>query len=216
MILDFFLFWLPSQQHLIRNHHQSSSSSLLLSINRSIINNTKMYKTLFLAAAAIALLTSDVQAQLLTNTAVNTALPVGSTNPGFAGNVAAPNGNTGFTGIGVPSNNNVGGAPQPPQPPQLPNGLTAPQLSCLNNQPLCHVAGSAFCVDPQIMSCVPLSQTENIICSARQKQVCVVAGVGPVCYDNTTIACVSEGESGNALFDLATQTKINLNNNPTQ
>lgn len=181
-----------------------------------------MYKTLFLAAAAIALLTSsDVQAQLLTNTAVNTALPVGSTNPGFAGNVAAPNGNTGFTGIGVPSNNNNnvgGGAPQPPQPPQLPNGLTAPQLSCLNNQPLCHVAGSAFCIDTQIMSCVPLSQTENIICSARQKQVCVVAGVGPVCYDNTTIACVSDGNNGNALFDLATQTKINLNNNnpPTQ
>lgn len=175
-----------------------------------------MYKTLLLAVAAVALLsTQDVSAQLLTNTAVTTALPVGSTNPGFAGNIAAPNGNTGFTGIGVPSNN--GALPQPPQPPQLPSGLTTPQLSCLNNQPLCHVAGSSFCVDPQIMSCVALSQTENIICSARQKQVCVVAGVGPVCYDNATIACVSDGNNGNALFDLATQTKINLGaSNPPQ
>lgn len=157
-----------------------------------------MYKTIF-ATTAILLAYSNsitVNAQLATTTAlpINTITTTTTT-------AATP------TTTSTPTPPPTTTTTSTPLTPTLPTGITLP--SCFPNTTPCNVAGNSFCINTSF-NCVPIGDTsQHMICGNQQTRSCIVDNGAAICYNPNTIACVNQ-QGTNHLFDLQTQTRINL------
>jgi len=91
------------------------------------------------------------------------------------------------------------GVPSPP-PPQ-------PAATCQQGTTGCIIAGNLFCLDEQLVSCVPTPDEGNLACVASQTAVCKHPSIGYVCINPDVVGCTTDGQ----LFDIATKTLIDLN-----